>query len=196
MENLILTELKERDNIDKMRVLLYCAKKYSHVINYCDIFGADHAIDFLDIFTGMTIRVPDKKMMTEMVRAIIIFNHMNRINNENTVGLLAKRFNIDPKRVRKIYKITYRKFMQHDLAEPDPNIEKFRSIKPTDGAVVCAAPTGEIYVPDKDSLVRVLASIKNLSLKVQDVLYPADPMAKLKYMISKVLVNMRYNADA
>ena len=141
-------------------------------------------LDFLDIFAGMVIKIPDKKVLTEMVRSIVIFNYMNKSNTDNTVDELSRRFDIEPKKVRKIYKMTYRKFMQHELAMPDPNIEKFRG---TRSEVMGDVDPDKVLVfePDPQASSKIISAIRSAAKNIDDVVYPSDPHAHLKSAIDK-----------
>lgn len=92
-----------RDHMDTFRVVFTRSAKYTIFPELMEIFGADKVVRFLEIFGGMTIRVPRREFLEQAVRDTDIYVAISRHDAPETTDRLAVRYEIPRETVRDIY---------------------------------------------------------------------------------------------
>jgi hypothetical protein len=64
--------------IDTLRAVLYRLCPRSHVIELYDIFGKEHFIKFLDLFSGTTVEVPSRSTLEQGMQDVLIYLTLSR----------------------------------------------------------------------------------------------------------------------
>ena len=89
--------------MDTFRVVFVRAAQYTLFPELLEVFGSESLLKFLDIFGGMTIRVPDRTLLQQALRDTDIFQKIQSQDNPGVTEALAVRYNISPDLVRDIY---------------------------------------------------------------------------------------------
>lgn len=72
-----------------------------------EIFGAEAAVKFMDIFGGMTIKVPDRSILENAVRNTEIYLSLKRSNTPENARRLADEYGLSVDYVRDVYQVLY-----------------------------------------------------------------------------------------
>lgn len=92
-----------RDHMDTFRVVFVRAAQYTILPELLEIFGQDDLLKFLDIFGGMTIRVPDRALLQQALRDTDIYHRISKRDDPSMTETLAVRYSISTDLVRDIY---------------------------------------------------------------------------------------------
>lgn len=89
--------------MDLFRLVLLQTGQYTLFPEMLEIFGEEAVIKFLDIFGGITVRVPDRGVLERAVRDVDIYVTLARCDTPNVVGDLARKYDIDEGYVRELH---------------------------------------------------------------------------------------------
>lgn len=93
-----------RKNLDTFRAVMLSTASRTTFPEILDIFGPEAAIKFLDIFGGLTIKVPDRSFLEQAARDTDIYHMMTSGGNqEDIVKHLADKYEMEPEYVRACY---------------------------------------------------------------------------------------------
>lgn len=90
-----------RDHVDTLRVILLSACSQTIFPELLEIFGPEQVVRFMDIFGGLTIKVPSRTFLQQATRDVDIYTMMtNSPEPEAAVDYLAIKYDMDPVYVR------------------------------------------------------------------------------------------------
>ena len=95
---------QDRDLADTFRVIMLSACSQTIFPELLEIFGYDAVIKFMDVFGGLTVKVPSRTFLKQATRDIDIFRMMkDSPDQEVAVDFLANKYDMDPVYVRDCY---------------------------------------------------------------------------------------------
>lgn len=93
-----------REHVDTFRVVMLSAAHHTVFPELLEIFGPELVMKFLDIFGGLTIKVPDRSFLEQATRDVDIFQMMSKSpDQEAAVDYLARKYDMIPDYVRECY---------------------------------------------------------------------------------------------
>lgn len=93
-----------RSHVDTLRVILLNACARTVFPELLDIFGPDAVIKFMDIFGGLTIKVPDRSFLIQAIRDVDVYTMMSKaLDDSATIAYLSKKYDIPGEYVREIH---------------------------------------------------------------------------------------------
>lgn len=98
-----ILDTRLRKHMDLFRLVLLQTGQYTLFPEMLEVFGQESVIKFLDIFGGITIRVPDRGVLERAVRDVDIYVTMAKCDNPEVVGDLARKYEVDEGYVRELY---------------------------------------------------------------------------------------------
>jgi hypothetical protein len=90
--------------MDVFRVVLVQSVQYTLFPELLEIFGPEKVLKFMDIFGGMTIKVPDRSILERIVRDVDIYVTITGSPDvTEAVDLLSVRHQLPPEYVKEVY---------------------------------------------------------------------------------------------
>lgn len=92
--------------IDLLKVCLLEACGNTHLPEIYDVFGPDHVLKFLDVFSGVTFKVPQVKILKDCVRDVSVYLVIDRTPAGSRGGIikdLASKYDVSTGKIRRIY---------------------------------------------------------------------------------------------
>lgn len=98
-----ILDTRLRKHMDLFRLVLLQSGQYTLFPEMLEVFGEEAVIKFLDIFGGITVRVPDRGVLERAVRDVDIYVTMSKCSTADVAGDLARKYDIDEGYVRELY---------------------------------------------------------------------------------------------
>jgi hypothetical protein len=93
-----------RNHIDTFRVVMLSTASRTIFPEILEIFGPEAAIKFLDVFGGLTIKVPERSFLEQAARDTDIYHMMSSGGNQSDIiEYLATKYDMEPDYVRTCY---------------------------------------------------------------------------------------------
>ena len=94
-----------RSHVDVFRVMLLTRCSFSIFPELLEAFGAESVIRFMDIFGGLTIRVPDRNFLEDVSKDADIFHTMETWKDQKDASdFLAVKYDSDIVDIRNRYR--------------------------------------------------------------------------------------------
>lgn len=98
-----ILDTRLRKHMSLFRLVLLQSGQYTLFPEMLEVFGEEAVIKFLDIFGGITIRVPDRGVLERAVRDVDIYVTLSKCNTPEVAGDLARKYDVDEGYVRELY---------------------------------------------------------------------------------------------
>ncbi len=110
--------------LDKISAFLFLHWPFSHLHELYEIFGREKLEQFMEVFAGMTLRVPSKEVLSDALRDHTIYEGLS--GGTVSVAELAKRYNLPASTVYDIQE-RVRGFYESIGSDRAPHLEKERT---------------------------------------------------------------------
>jgi len=95
---------KVRQHVDTFRCVMLSACRQTIFPELLEIFGPEIVVKFMDIFGGLTIKVPDRSFLIQAARDVDIYYMMTTCQEQDlAVDFLARKHDMLPEYVRECY---------------------------------------------------------------------------------------------
>jgi hypothetical protein len=90
--------------MDVFHVVLLDTAAHTVLPELLEVFGAEKVIKFMDLFAGITLKVPSREILNDSANKAFIFNKLRRDDSPENVALVAKEYGLTVASVTSIYK--------------------------------------------------------------------------------------------
>lgn len=93
-----------RECVDTLRVILLSACSRTIFPELLEIFGPEAVVKFMDIFGGLTVKIPDRSFLIQATRDVDIYKMMSESpDDEAAADYLARKYDMSSDYVRECY---------------------------------------------------------------------------------------------
>lgn len=105
-----LLDQRGKRMLSPLYLMMLYSCEITHLPELVDAFGDEHALKFLDLFAGMTIRVPQRAVIEQAMRDVRIWMEMTMTPEKGPD--LATEYALDADAIARIYRETAQRMEQ------------------------------------------------------------------------------------
>ncbi len=90
--------------VDVFHVVLLDTAAHTVLPEILEVFGVDTAIKFMDLFAGVTLKVPSREILNDSANKAFIFNKLRQDDSPENVRRVAQEYGMTVEAVTSVYK--------------------------------------------------------------------------------------------